>query len=177
MESPDVYTLAQVRWQFFGTLTFKSERLPERVRLRMWFATMRKVAKAFGVHFRRLPWCLRMENGELFGRRHFHFLLTGLPRRVVAVQTCFFIMDLWEKMGGGFARVTVFDHKLNGVGYISKCLGESADQADVYESAKFGHRSSDLMPSHALEHLLLARANETERRLAHRRKTGESTAG
>lgn len=167
MESPDLYILTQVRWQFFGTLTFKSERLPERVRLAMWFATLRQVAKKFGVYFPRLLWCLRMEQGEQFGRRHFHFLIAGLPRHVVATQTCFLIMDLWGRMKGGFARVTIFDHSLNGVGYVSKCLGKGAEPGDVYESAKFGHRSSDLMLSHAVNRMLLARANETERRLAH----------
>ncbi len=31
-ESPDLWVLGGVRWQFFGIFTFKQERLPERIR-------------------------------------------------------------------------------------------------------------------------------------------------
>ena len=41
METGLTYTLQRVHWQFFGTLTFKSARLPERVRLSMFFALVR----------------------------------------------------------------------------------------------------------------------------------------
>lgn len=167
MESPDIYILTQVRWQLFGTLTFKSERLPERVRLSMYFALMRRVASEFGVYFPRLPWCLRQERGEQFGRRHFHFLLTGLPKQAVTITTCFYIMAQWERMGGGMARVRVFDPRLNGVGYITECLGYAPDAGDVYESAKFGSRHCELMLSDAVWKILRSIRMRTERRLAH----------
>ena len=93
MEDPYVYQLSQVKWQFFGTLTFKSGRLPERVRLSMYFAMMRKVCKQFRIHFKRSIWCLRLEQGEMLGRWHFHFLLTGLPGQTVTMSTCFFILN------------------------------------------------------------------------------------
>jgi hypothetical protein len=166
MESPDIYVLAQLRWQFFGTLTFKKERMPERVRLGMYFAMLRQLASKHGVYFPRLPWCLRQESGEQFGRRHFHFLLTGLPRNVVTISSCFVIMHQWEQHGGGMARVHVFDHALNGVGYITKCLGQTPDAGDVYESAKFGSRNCELMLSHGARAILRSRVNATERRLA-----------
>ncbi|SVD87384.1 uncharacterized protein METZ01_LOCUS440238, partial [marine metagenome] len=41
MEDPYVYQLSRVKWQFFGTLTFKFERRPEKVWLSMYFALMR----------------------------------------------------------------------------------------------------------------------------------------
>ncbi|MFN0126774.1 MAG: hypothetical protein ACKV19_08840 [Verrucomicrobiales bacterium] len=63
MESPDIHKLRLIDWQFFGTLTFKSERLPERVRISLYFAMMRQVAKQFRAYFRFLLWCLRMEQG------------------------------------------------------------------------------------------------------------------
>lgn len=168
MESPEVHILSQVRWQFFGTLTFKSERLPERVRLAMWFALMRRVASEFRVHFCRLPWCLRQERGEMFGRRHFHFLLTGLPRMNVTRTTCFYMMATWERVGGGMPRVRRFDHKRNGVDYVAGCLGGLALCEDVYESAKFGDRSIELMLSDGLQKILRSITMRTERRFAHR---------
>ncbi|MFZ4695945.1 MAG: hypothetical protein ACOYMV_12540, partial [Verrucomicrobiia bacterium] len=75
MESPFVYVLQFVEWQFFTSLTFKSERLPERVRLSVFFAWARNVASWHNINFRHLLWCLRMEPGEITGRRHFHALI------------------------------------------------------------------------------------------------------
>ena len=166
MESPDVFVLTRVHWQFFGTLTFKKELMPERHRIGMYFATLRTVARKLRVFFPDLPWCLRQENGEQFGRRHLHFLLTGLPRNNVNPSTCFFIMHSWEEHGGGMARVRVFDDTLNGVGYVSKCLGTVPDGRDVYESAKFAHGPSQLMLSSGLQRMLRGLDHVTERRLA-----------
>ena len=45
METADVYVLSKLRWQFFGSLTFRTERLPQRVRISMFFGLMRKAAK------------------------------------------------------------------------------------------------------------------------------------
>jgi len=145
MESPDAYNLARIDWQFFGTLTFASARIPEKTRLSMWFALARKQAKNFRLHFPALLWCLRQEEGESTGRRHFHYLLGGLPEKAVSMATCFAQMADWEKLGGGMARVRLFDPALSGVGYVTKCLGMSG--ADAYESSKFDARSSGLMLS------------------------------
>lgn len=158
MESPDIHKLRLIDWQFFGTLTFKSERLPERVRLSAYFAMMRKVAKQFRVFFPNLLWCLRLESGEATGRVHFHYLLAGLPRQAVSVTTCFFQMATWEQVGGGMARVHRFDPRLNGAGYLLKCLGESADAGDLYESAKFGGSHCQLMLSNAAEKVIRRRS-------------------
>ena len=154
MESPDVFLLGQIRWQFFGTLTFKSERLPERVRLALWFALLRKAAKRFHRHFPKLPWCLRQEDGETTGRRHFHFLLAGLPPDAVNLQTCFWLMAHWENLGGGMARISLFDPRLNAAGYLTKTGQGSPDAGDHYESAKFGHDACHLMLSHGAKAIL-----------------------
>ena len=97
LESPDLLMLSGERWQFFGTLTFKRERMPERVRPSMFNAAFRQLAKELHLHFPRLAWCRREELGEHLGRRHYHFLLTGLPARAVNISTCFFLMHAWEK--------------------------------------------------------------------------------
>jgi hypothetical protein len=47
----------------------------------------------------------------------------------------------------------VFNPQLNGVDYLTKCLGyplPDLNGADCYESAKFGSRSCDLMLSKAV---------------------------
>jgi hypothetical protein len=43
MEAPEIHVLKEIPWQFFGTLTFKQERLPERIRL-----SVRKTARPPG---------------------------------------------------------------------------------------------------------------------------------
>ena len=172
MEDPYVYQLSRIKWQFFGTLTFKFDRRPEKVWLGMYFALMRKICRQFRIHFKRSVWCLRLELGEMFGRWHFHFLLTGLPRQTVTRSTCFFIMKTWEKSKGGHARVRLFDPSLGGVGYTVKCLGLN-DPADVYESAKFGHEASQLMLSDGLQRVLKSIAIRTERTLSTLKEGGK----
>lgn len=161
MEKPELYHLTRIRWQFFGTLTFRAAEVPERIRLCMWFSAARKCAEGFGLYFPTLPWCLRQEQGETNGRRHFHVLLGGLPEQAVQIQTCFALMAQWEAAGGGMARYRLFNPGLDGVGYVTKCLGMSG--ADTYESAKFGSKSSGLMLSHGAEKLLRAKVSNDRR--------------
>jgi hypothetical protein len=89
METPEIHVLNRINWQFFGTLTFKSERLPERVRLQMFFAYLRQFCRQFGLKFPKLLWCLRQEQGELTGRRHFHYLIAGAAASLANLTTCF----------------------------------------------------------------------------------------
>ncbi len=149
MESADIHVLKEVPWQFFGTLTFKQERLPERVRLSMFFTLMRHTAKAHEVKFKKLLWCLRQEHGEATGRRHFHFLLAGLPAEACNMRTCFALKNGWESRKGGMARVSRFDPRLDAGSYLTKPAGP-ADPGDAYESAKFGSGACGLMIAHAV---------------------------
>ena len=75
METPELHVINKIHWQFFGTLTFKRDRMVERWRLGMWFALLRLTAKQFEIPFPKLLWVLRQEKGEQFGRIHFHYLL------------------------------------------------------------------------------------------------------
>jgi hypothetical protein len=157
MESPDIHVLKEVGWQFFGTLTFKQERLPERIRLSMWFKLVRKLARDHRVKFHKLLWCLRQEHGEATGRRHFHFLLAGLPVGGVHKQTCHVLRNTWEsRCKGGMARVTVFDPRLDAGSYLTKPDG-MADPGDAYESAKFGSGASSLMTAEAVWRFVAAK--------------------
>ena len=149
MESADIYVLSKLRWQFFGSLTFRTERMPERVGLTMFFGLMRKVAKDFHLYFPGLPWCLRLERGEIGQRLHHHFLLAGLQENAACVATCFAMIRSWQnKLRGGHARIRLFDPRLSGVEYVAECLGY--DGADAYESAKFGQSGRELMYSRAV---------------------------
>ena len=70
--NPEIYALSLIEWQLFATLTFKSEKLSEAVRIKMFFALMRRQADNFGVHFSKTIWCLRTERGEATARIHHH---------------------------------------------------------------------------------------------------------
>ena len=158
MEAPEIHTLNQIGWQFFGSLTFTKEKMPERVRLSMFFALVRKAARDFKVPFKKLLWCLRQERGESTGRRHFHFLLAGLPAEAVSLRTCFSLKNAWEQLRGGMARVTVFDPALNGGSYLLKPDQPPAvDAGDAYESNKFGGGFCDLMIAQSVWRLATAR--------------------
>jgi hypothetical protein len=150
MEAPEIHVLKEIPWQFFGTLTFKQERLPERIRLSMFFALLRKSAKAHRVPFKKLLWCLRQEDGEATGRRHFHFLLAGLPPEACSIRTCFALKNGWEALKGGMARVSLFDPRLDAGSYLTKPPAGLADPGDAYESAKFGSSTCSLMIAEAV---------------------------
>jgi hypothetical protein len=82
MEAPEVRILIQQSWQLFGTFTFRDDVMSTARRFNMFFAWLRQSAKQFRVYFPDLPWCLRMEDGEMSNRRHFHFLIAGFPARL-----------------------------------------------------------------------------------------------
>ncbi len=136
-ECPELRVLAVVRWQLFASLTFKSERLSDRVRESMFLAFCREVENAARVQPQRLLWVCRWENGEQFGRLHIHALIGGLPSQRIHIGTCFQLMRIWERVGGGHPRVRVFDSDTESpdqaLAYSVKSLGGD----DFYESDKF----------------------------------------
>jgi len=132
--------MGMVHWQLFGSLTFKSWKLSDRVRETMFLAFVREIGNASRVDFHRLLWVRRRERGEVAGRLHLHCLLGGLPSKRVHVGMCFQAMRLWERVGGGNARVRLFDSDTEtpdgALAYSVKDIG-----ADVYEGAKFGSKA------------------------------------
>lgn len=153
MELPEIHVLNRIRWQFFGTLTFTSERISQRRRYHMWYAFLRRTAKQYRMPFSRLLWVLREEQGEKFGRVHFHFLLAGLERRNLNRSSCFWLIDQWKQRKGGMAQVTLFDPRLNAGGYILKDLANFDDSTlggGAYESAKFGSDTCQLTIAHSV---------------------------
>jgi hypothetical protein len=146
---PDLGVLGRIRWQWFVTLTFKREVTHGR-QDSMVFAFLREAARKFGVHFHRLLWVRRRERGETFGREHLHLLIGGVSPMKVTRWSCFALKDLWEGLGGGIARVTLFDARLNAGDYLTK-PGRFVDVGgQVYEVSKFDDRTAELMFAHSV---------------------------
>jgi len=148
---PYAFHLNKIHWQFFGTLSFIGEPKSLPIARSMLFRVFRKVARRNRIYFPELPWCLRHELGKKFGRAHLHILLAGLPSEGVTEEECRHIERTWRSGGGGIAKVQIFNPALNGVGYLTKGLGEDCQ---------------NLMLSHAVDLILRERAYVTERRLA-----------
>ena len=73
-------------------------------------------------------------------------IVAGAQERTVIPTTCFWLQDKWEKLGGGMARIHVFDSRLNAGSYILKQSGfEEGIGGDTYESAKFSNKACELM--------------------------------
>ena len=150
METALTYTLQRVHWQFFGTLTFKSAKLPERVRLGMFFALVRSAWRWHKIPFRKCVWVLRQEHGEIGGRLHFHFLIAGLPLYAVQVATAMSIKAQWQELGGGMARVRKFDSREQGLEYLLKDLNVTNAGANLYEVTKFSYSADEVMLSNSI---------------------------
>jgi len=162
VEKPNTSLLAKVPWGVFLTLSFAVENMPEVLRRKYFFAFLREVASGVGLHFHRLLWLLRPENGEQTGRRHYHALVGGLPQHVLTPRYCLTLMAVWEhqrplvlRVGPrgkpqqlskycGMARVRIFNPSLDGLDYCLPSGGEarssgwSLSGANSYEANKFG---------------------------------------
>ena len=168
MEIPEIHVMKRSDWQFFGTLTFKKERKPAANRLKLWFALLRNLAEWYDVDFSYLLWVLRIEQGEVTGRTHFHCLIGGLPKTAVRDQkkiqrengmwdvnnsTCHALEAKWGRLGlhendpqKRIARFSLYDAQLNGAGYLCKSLGvdDSRLTKDIYETSKFDWGDNEL---------------------------------
>lgn len=168
----EIYALSLIDWQLFATLTFKSEKLADAVRLKMFFALMRRQADNFGVHFKKTIWCLRTERGEATGRLHQHALIAGFPQHAMTTATCFSFMRIWEGLNGGMARVSLYSPLLDGVGYVLKGCEAEYKRAggDYNETRKFGV-NCDVMLSESIFGVI-----EGRRSIGVRRRQGQRKA-
>ncbi|HVU27386.1 MAG TPA: hypothetical protein VHG71_06580 [Verrucomicrobiae bacterium] len=166
--NPEKHLLETVEWQFFCTFTFRTLKVTEAVWLKMYFAMMREQADNFGVHFLKILWVLRKEKGELTHRPHFHALIAAFPASAVSEATCFSFMKIWERFGGGQARVRVYDSTLTGVEYVLKGVDASYTNAGAnwYELGKFGTRCDVMLSMSLIRHM------ENRSRFGHRDRDG-----
>lgn len=127
-------------WEWFGTLTWKGK-VPSPGRARkLWFAYQYECAALADRPFSSLFWVLRSELGEKTERHHFHFLLgnTALPS---SKTTAFRMMWLWEtKLKCGHARLAAWDPSLNGIQYVTECLGAGRAGGNLYELNRFASK-------------------------------------
>ena len=129
------YSLARIRWDVFGTLTFRSVPPPKRAHGRAW-ALMRRAAELVQRPYSQLLIGLRAELGEMTGRFHFHFLLGGTKTRneiTLAYQLEYEWFGMFGQ--GAISKCRPYDRSRAGVAYVTKCLGTRG--ANEYEVRKF----------------------------------------
>jgi hypothetical protein len=157
MHNPELHALAAVNWQYFCSFSFKNEKQCARFGLQMFVALVRIQARSFGVHFKKILWCLRRERGESTGRWHFHAVIAGLPPSA-GPRNCLALMSQWETLGGGMARASVYNSSLNGLDYILKggeLTGSRAKRwaGDYHELSKFGGSCDVTLSESVFRHL------------------------
>jgi hypothetical protein len=157
MHNPELHALAAVNWQYFCSFSFKSEKQCVRFGPQMFVALVRTQARSFGVHFSKILWCLRRERGESTGRLHQHAVIAGLPSSAGA-RNCLALMSQWESLGGGIARVSVYNSSLDGLDYILKGSGLTESKAtrwagDYHELSKFGGSCDVTLSKSVCRHL------------------------
>ena len=176
-ENPETFFLNSIYWQLFGSLTFPRAGISERFRLCMWFSFVREIARFNKIHKNDVLWVLRLERGDLLGRLHFHFLISGLPEQGISMGNRFAMRALWKRIGGGVSRVDLYDSRLHGLPYIAGLLNCSASDigssgAMAYESAKFGAARSVLMLSKSVLKVIKANRRRDLSTLAMSRTDG-----
>jgi len=176
METPDAHTLSKVDWQFWITLTFKSESSTEKLRQSLWFSLLRDVAGWWRVDFRRLLWIRRTELGEMTERLHYHALLGGLPTESVNRPTCFSIKNDWERLGGGMARVYVYARDRNALHYVLDADFVTSRGAAQHEASKYG-KTSSVTCSEGVLRLITQRQGGGRRLRARRQSVDEGKSG
>jgi hypothetical protein len=131
------YSLARVRWDVFGTLTFRSVPSSKKAYGRAW-ALMRLAAELVQRPYSQLLIALRAEHGEMTGRFHFHFLLGGTNARN-EISLGHQLEHLWFGLSGqgAISKCRPYDRSRAGVAYVTKCLGVKTWGANNYEVGKF----------------------------------------
>ena len=118
---PEAFHLFRIRWMCFGHLTLSKAGSTEKVRLDMFVAALRRVCRSNRLYFPTLFWAVRQEQGsrdDLFP--HLHFVLAGIPERVIPRQFCTLFEAAWRRQGGGLSRIVPYDRTRDGAGYIAK---------------------------------------------------------
>lgn len=171
MIRPDTYLLREIPWQTFSTLTFQGRLKGDDARARALFGFNRDVAKSYLIPDRFFLWASRDEQGEKFGRPHFHCLHAGLcdPAKGVTIRDIHRLRMMWVRLGFGFAMVRRFRNGADGIDYLTKPglvehsteadgltlatlrkTSRSTAGADRYEFGKFDSQVSGLQVSSAV---------------------------
>lgn len=133
---------------------------PEYVRIEMFYALMRKLARRNPkTYFQKLAWFLKQERGTAFSREHFHFQIALLPSKKTNDKTCKWLEACWKSIVSrrsewllGTSCIRVFDPARRGLIYNLKNEGDETD--NDCESGKFGPKECELMLSLGLRNWL-----------------------
>lgn len=167
------WTLARIRWDVFGTLTFKGRVPRRRIAYGHAWRHLRQAAELSARPYAGLLIALREELGEQNGRFHFHYLLGGTQTRN-AITLSHRLEYGWTGQTGAMAKIRPYDHSQAGVAYLTKCLSG----ADVYEMNKFVS-ADEVTLSHSVYRVIgsLERiAEDTRLALARKRARDERAA-
>jgi hypothetical protein len=148
VQTAEEYWLPQIKWQLFGTLTFRSEKLPEWKRLSRYFCVIRHAGKATHTNFNRILWVLRQEDGATLGIRHFHFVAGSLRKPLLLPQLCPVLERKWGHVRGGKTEIQVYDRNRDGIGYLLKGITNLNSSFRV--SSKFTDGDGQLMISQSV---------------------------
>jgi len=159
-----VYSLRMVRWQLFGTLTFRTPIPSRSCRFSLVEAHFQRVAKSVGREPHLMLTALRDEKGEINGRPHFHYLLGGCPSVNNLHSFAAKVESDWRRETGCIASVRPYDNRQSGVAYCFKCLGYPSDLsgANLYETGKF-RGADEVRLSGSVGRLLCAMRESDER--------------
>lgn len=121
---PEYIRLRKVPWQIFATLGFDSRAAAVSFGKTAFLAWIRTLAKSQRGYFRKVLFVYRLENGKSGDHWHYHALVGGLG--VLPPGFCAFADASWKQFSKQFARITQFDPRRDGVGYILKAPGGHA---------------------------------------------------
>jgi hypothetical protein len=146
LTEPEVYALNRIFWQFFVTLTFRSDQLRPSSRRALMFSWLRDVAGIVPrTHFRKLLWVSRFEHGRGL-RGHFHLCIAGIDSRFITADLCARLELAWRIRAHARAEVLVYDHARDGVGYIMKIpSGGRGSASGLTDSSQ--HGDEEIIPT------------------------------
>lgn len=136
------FTLSRIRWELFGTLTFRGSVPAPRVGYGLCWREFHQVAEVSERLYSSLLIALRQDEGEKFGRGHFHWLLGGTRVRNLITLSNQIEYD-WKCLTGAKAEVRRYDCTLAGAEYVASRL----TGANEYEVGKFDLAASTTLSS------------------------------
>jgi hypothetical protein len=128
IDGAEAYHLYRFRWQIFGHVTYAHTEISRHKRLSILFAAIARSYRLSGLAFRDCVWARREEYGALQSAPHIHFIIAAIPKHIDLDEICRCIGREWRALGGGLYKITRYDSRLDGAGYIAKCAEQPNGQ-------------------------------------------------
>jgi len=134
MSAGEITILELIKWDWFCSCTVATRGASDVFLKKKAFALIRMIANFQHVHFRKVPWALRLESGVDPLHRHFHFLIGSLPHKGRGER--FRAMGAWTHILGstadrlnGTCRVRLYEGESGLSSYLSKQLNAAESRA------------------------------------------------